>query len=727
MRAIRLWNVLKTHSKTLLYIGIFLGCFYLSTQYGFAAEEALLSETDAAKVTKILNGIITGAAALMGMVTSFITIFLYPGWINGTWFGLDIYLKEIWILISNVVYFVFAFILIAIAFMNIINKWDGVWELKQAMPKFIIGVLIVPFSWFFVQFMLSISSILTVGVLTLPYDSFSSFPLYDKALENEIFSWEAICVDVVISFNGEFPDGTQSLSSEGNSEMDEYIKCESKESKVSVREILTGIDESGKISAKGAAIQNSIYGIINIYSYGILRIHELDTINQADLQAISTIADLIFKIVFDLLFIVVYLILMVALLLALFARGIRLWIYAMLSPVFGLLYFFGKASEWVGEDQKFSVKEFIALALVPVYVSAALAFGLTFILVASQGIKETQEAEGDVDTLRAWGFSLSLVGAHGDGGVEWFSVIGKLIVEIFGVAILWIAVMAALRHSETTKQITSPIAEFGKSVGQLAAKAPTYAPIIPTPGGGSGLSAAGLQSLWATIAGSAESSAKQRGTDFAQWLTNPSEATKQYQNANNVAITTPANSAAEVRKILWIWDSDKLSNDQNWLEALSKHLNNMKTDSKFWFTDQAKADELIQALEWAKWNPSEVRRILSELDRLAQSPSNSILWGSTPVTTSQVDNHMWSNINNTTNNTTIDNNFTLATANPEDFFTDEPTPKLVSSQMDALKNDLGRDNLIVANESSIRSMLQSKKSTLTDDQLDQIIEALELV
>jgi hypothetical protein len=32
----------------------------------------------------------------------------------------------------------------------------------------------VPFSWFFVQFVISITSILTVAVLSLPYDSFGN-------------------------------------------------------------------------------------------------------------------------------------------------------------------------------------------------------------------------------------------------------------------------------------------------------------------------------------------------------------------------------------------------------------------------------------------------------------------------------------------------------------------------------------------------------------------------
>jgi len=39
-----------------------------------------------------------------------------------------------------------------------------------------------------------------------------------------------------------------------------------------------------------------------------------------------------------------------------------------------------------------------------------------------------------------------------------------MIVEIFGVVILWIAVMAALKSSETTKAIVQPIAKFGEDV-----------------------------------------------------------------------------------------------------------------------------------------------------------------------------------------------------------------------------------------------------------------------
>ena len=100
--------------------------------------------------------------------------------------------------------------------------------------------------------------------------------------------------------------------------------------------------------------------------------------------------------------------------------------------------------------------------MVPVYVAAALAFGLTFIMVASEGIKE-QASKDDLDTLSAGGISLSIIGAHADGTEE-KSVIAKLIVQIFGIVVLWIAVMAALKSSSVTNTVTEPIQQFGSSV-----------------------------------------------------------------------------------------------------------------------------------------------------------------------------------------------------------------------------------------------------------------------
>lgn len=155
---------LAYNRRKIILVWIFLIAFFAFGGISFAADAASSATGGDDVGSMIVNGlnvILKIVGTLLGVLTAFVSLFLYPGWTNGTLFGLQDYLKEMWILVSNVVYFIFAFILIVIAFMNIIGKGDQ-WELKSALPKFIVGILIVPFSWFFVQFVLSVSAVLTV-------------------------------------------------------------------------------------------------------------------------------------------------------------------------------------------------------------------------------------------------------------------------------------------------------------------------------------------------------------------------------------------------------------------------------------------------------------------------------------------------------------------------------------------------------------------------------------
>lgn len=715
---------------------MFLSLFFLTYSTGFATwDEPVLKPEDAEKVVKILNGFIMGAAALMWMVTSFITLFLYPGWINWTLFGLDEYLKEIWILISNVVYFIFAFILIAIAFMNIIGKWEWTWELKQAMPKFIVGVLIVPFSWFFVQLVLSVCSVLTVWVLTLPYDSFKDKELFSQALEKQEFAEEKICKDIVIAFDGDFSNhDVEDISTEENG-LDENIKCKT-DGKLTIKELLTGKDENGNASGKAAGLQNSIFWVISIYSYGILRIHELDTISSSQIQNMRSIADLVFKIVFDLLFIAVYLLLMIALLLALFVRWIRLWIFAMLSPFFGLLYFFGKWSEWIGSDKnKFSIKEFISLALVPVYVSAALAFGLVFILVASTWLE--REVLPEDETMQIGWFSLTLTGAHGDGEVE-VSIIWKLIVEIFGVVILWIAVMAALGASNTTKNIVEPIQQFWNSVWELAMKAPTYAPIIPNPSGWPNLSAASLKTVWTQLTGAAESAQTKRWSDFAKWMIGEgwtidlSEKSINAMTAVNTRWLRDPETWDQLKSALQQWRStSELAGSQNFINLLKAALEKDGTEEwkqlaaslrlndqnalvrAIWYLD-GRADSDYKTFSWGSLIDSWTRHTwgwsLSQagLDRILASWSLATsAWGDSVDT--------WTPPVSWATNITINTDLSWVITSWWDVDT---------SVIDTLKTEIWESNLTEANKAAIEEAIESRRWDLTSDQVTKIITEL---
>ncbi|MCP4523396.1 MAG: hypothetical protein GY828_04190, partial [Candidatus Gracilibacteria bacterium] len=372
MISAKIKDFLRGNRKITYYIGLFLISFFLFGDVAFAntgdGKGPLLPESEIQPGTWF-NAFIQIITTLVGVMSNIVGVFLNPSWTNGIGLGLHEHLRSLWILISNVVYFIFAFLLVVIAFMNIIGKGDK-WELKQALPKFIVGVLIVPFSWFFVQFVLSISSFLSASVLLVPYDTFSTNAQL-KGLLNQ-----KVCTTFVIA-NKSKPKGNSEGYKQGCAV--DVEKSDDKEHMKTIGEILSS---------------DSAYGLLGVYTYGIFSIDEVTTLKGEGTKTFTDIFKLGINTIVILVLFVVYLILLISLTLALFVRGVWLWLYTIFSPVFGLLYFFGKEKEGF-IDGKFSITEFIGLAMVPVYVSAALAFGLLFTFVAGLSFS-VPEGEGDM-------------------------------------------------------------------------------------------------------------------------------------------------------------------------------------------------------------------------------------------------------------------------------------------------------------------------------------------
>ncbi len=482
-------NILKNITtylnwRNMRFLALVIAGVFLFSDFVFADNAPVkdLSQTDGlAYLVTIVNLITKVWALLLWLLTSLISLFLHPGWVNGEIFGLWTSLKELWIMISNLVYLIFAFLLIVIAFMNIIGKWEGNWELKQALPKFIIWVLIVPFSWFFVQFIISISSILTVSVITLPLETVQQ-RLEQQAWTNGSEDESAnICVDIEFFLwsDNKAPETNNADGSKYN----KYIQCKRAIwANDFVAEILSGNE-------------NSVYGIVQLYVYGLLKIDQLEELDEDQFiweWAIGRLIDIIFDGWFALVFVVFYLILLSALFIALLVRGIVLWVYMILSPVFWLLFFLWKDVWW----DKFNVKEFIALAFVPVYVSAALSFGLLFLVLINLGMSPQsgqqntawgvfEYQDGSLSSINVWWGSFKVTGVTAEAadnllinnGVGW--ALGGIILQMMWIVVLWISVMAALRQSEITKQVTAPIEQFGNQVWSLVAKSPLYAPVVP--------------------------------------------------------------------------------------------------------------------------------------------------------------------------------------------------------------------------------------------------------
>ncbi len=501
--------LVKNRKKIIFYSFFILFIFIVFHNSSFATVVASTTQTasdtwvvnsDTNKRLKIWNSIVASIASVLGVFTYLVTLLLDPKFISGELFGINNKLHELWILMSNIVYFIFAFILIWIALMNIIWKGDK-WELKQALPKFIIWVLIVPFSWFFVSLIISLSNILTFAALSLPAETFTDY----KNTINSI----------------EIPNKCY-LNLKSNSKEDKWwFYCE--DSTISLWSLT----------------ENSIFWLVSAYTNGLLKVDSLSRVSKSQVwKAIESLEDLIIYILFSGIFILIYFILMMALAIVLLVRVIWLWIYMALSPLFWLAYFFWKDSN-SEIFKKINVTEFIGIAMVPVYTTLALSFWFLFLSMTMtwlEGMNDQWKANNawvsqkySLDengiTLKLWekekkvrleviwwAFSQLSSGISKYGGdfINWtFGFIWAIFMNIFWVVIFRIAIMAALQSSSITKEVITPIKQFGESVWDLVKKSPTYAPIFP-----GGKSMTELSQAAATVQSSIHSSITSKWSDF---------------------------------------------------------------------------------------------------------------------------------------------------------------------------------------------------------------------
>lgn len=153
----------------------------------------------------IILGVITFLITPLVMLAGWL---LSPDWTFGEIFGLRAVFHNIWILISNVVYVIFAFILVTIAFMNIFGGGhDHAYEIKKALPKLVVSILIVPFTWFIVSAVLSIANVLTASVIQLPVDM-----LGQTTNGNDILNTPMVPKNIVYNHGAEFNSGSYTVS-----------------------------------------------------------------------------------------------------------------------------------------------------------------------------------------------------------------------------------------------------------------------------------------------------------------------------------------------------------------------------------------------------------------------------------------------------------------------------------------------------------------------------------
>lgn len=638
-------------------------------------------KTDEQKTVQTIQLFFQFLAVIMALMTNLVGWFLSPEWTSWDLIGISGMMKNIWIYVSNIVYFVFAMLFVWIALMNIIGKDGDNYKLKQAIPKFIVWVLIVPFSWFIVQFVISLSSVLTVGVLSIPYNDFQADLNKQSEMKVKMCEyWYRIT--------------TNSAKEWGESQTDKFtVECNAGPSKNGVMATWAALTEQEKpLWEVLANSKHTPFGLMYFYTYSVMKIDVTDKLFSTDIAWwLTDLTGIIFKYGFAIVIFVVYALLLLALWFALFVRIIWLWMFAMLSPIFGLLYFFDKKEgAWEGAMKNFSIKELISLALVPVYVAAALSFGFLFMKVADTGFKwGVQNEKTDViqDCFVPLGipqFTMCWDGSYLDSAGKpvksnensalFKGTIGTILWQFFALIFLWIAVMAALKSSSITKEVVAPIAQFWESIGQIIQKGPANIPIIPVPDGKGGmttLSTRWLSSAWQNIqwAIDSQSSSKwtQLWTNFADKFLKADKDIQELQKIASSNYWGSQNKVDRLKETLLATNVSKMD-ETNYLSQLKQNFKKSDATDEFikWLDWNLNSDQLAQYIynNRSKITDTQVQQFIADknIDWIkamldAKSPAQQVTWAtsswSTVVKTSPITNVASNLTNNDTKQTIV--------------------------------------------------------------------------
>ncbi len=446
------------------------------------------------EIQKMLNTLVAAVNVALGIITIIVTPaimlagwLMSPDWTAGDLFGIRPIMHSLWIIVSNITYLIYAILLIFIALATIFNSEH--YGYKAMLPKLALGIIMVPLTWWMVQFTISLATYLTAAAVDVPAEALQKYTS-DKSW------WNTAIIPSKMSYkNGEAVDG--------------------KNTKIGNDYCTKGGDclKPSEITANAGWL----FSPLLIYSFWVFKIQDIQKIDNTT-DVVKSIMQLINQWIIGALMFLVFGILVIWLIFMLLMRAIKLWLYAIFSPLFTIKFVFGeKAFGDADKDGSFNITEFIWLAFVPAVVSLALSFWLIIIagMTSPTANDPNNKCEGEKCTIIIMGNTQnSIVSTNKDNTsntvvtmgwisytfewkTQWWAVVvpalssalsltgnffGTIIIDIIALMFIWIAFMAGKGVSKAAGKAIEPFENMGNQIGKLGMSLPKYAPIPGTGG-----------------------------------------------------------------------------------------------------------------------------------------------------------------------------------------------------------------------------------------------------
>lgn len=351
-------------------------------------------------------------------------------------------LNVMWRIVRDLVNYVFIVILVAVALMNVLSAGSSMHDkfaVKTVLPKIILALVAVNFTWFGAKLVLDTANVATHIVFAIPQT------VSQSTASTVVTSDSKICIPDNVTINETSTTATKNSGTKSNCPATETnygkFKITWKESKITD---VMGPDSIGYLVA-----------------FSVLHIERLPlTLNTQDINYLNMSIDALMGLVLMIILLLVF----ASMTIVLFLRIIFLWLNIILSPVFVLLPILSELSIPTGGEDTFGLKAFAKQAFMPAMMALPLVVGMTMVIV---GQKLTLIDVNNADTLKV---TEMLKDTNAWQQIMWYALT---------IVILWSSVKVATSSSEIAGSIIGTVGDPLKRAATWLAKSPQYLPLIP--------------------------------------------------------------------------------------------------------------------------------------------------------------------------------------------------------------------------------------------------------
>lgn len=403
--------------------------------------------------------------------------FLYSG-------AMDVKLTEIWIQVRNLVNIIYVILLLAVALYNVLGLGEAVdfLEIRKALPKIILGLILVNFSYTAVKVVLDVVNVGTVFAFSLPRTdaslSLSTATAVTDAGDQMCAAQKA--AEEINTAVAKDPTEQAALDKKAADIKTADAKCEKdykKDKKKDKYDACVLVQHPGEQDASKKMCDASghlnkdeseklskwnIDGAFMVLAVRFMRMQDLGKVAK-QIETNVTMSKLAINMLFSIMMYLVYAVSFVVLIIVLFARAAMLWMIIVFSPFIAIQLTFPNLVSQMGGGGDIA-KKVTSTLLAPIIIGFVLSIGY-ILLSAMQGIN--------------YDSALALTNGAATSNLDTFQ---DILIAIGSVVFVWLGVESASSNA-IGGSIAGTVMSAAKGAGTWIAEAPfKHLPVFTIPG-----------------------------------------------------------------------------------------------------------------------------------------------------------------------------------------------------------------------------------------------------